>query len=729
MRDEAFRSPASRHPIHHLLYIFAAASLWALVLSISPAARADLPAFLESATLHPVGGAPEGRFGRAVAIDGDRAVVTANQGSFISGTEPEEIGAAAYVFERDSAGLWHQTAKLIPDAPIGSSGLYGHSVAIEGSVIVVGAPYMARAHVYEYSGTAWVETAALNGPGFGVSVAIENGVIGVGSNSPHGMRLFRRQSGSWTQIATFANGGNAGGSDYMGPFVDVTTDYAIHGSPGDNTTDPELPELVYIYSRPSSGDWTAATLSILGPGNINRYVKISGNAAVIGGAVYERNSAGQWLAASGHVALDTDSDIDGTLVVNGGGVQERASAGDWPAVARLVTSDGNQLSRSRLSGRRVISNQQQQDEATAYVFDVPENLQEIDLQVFDFEDGQSSGWNAIAGSFSVASSGDTRVYRQSDYAGNATSMLIGSYGHNQSVHGYAVPRAFNGADRWFGLAVRYLDANNHYYLTVRSSQVIQLKKIVGGVVQTLASAPMSVAVNRGYNLRLEANEARLRVFVDDRLLFDVTDGSLLQGYSGVMMYKTRADIDNIALGGNPGTVHFSTGFEAGDPNVTGDFGWQFTTVNGSQVIYLPVTVTSGNARAGGSPQYNATAASVRARATAFDGADRWFGLALRYRDAQNYHYVTVRGSNTILLRKLVNGVPQTLDSAPLTVTLNTWYRLRLEVIDQKLVVYVDNNRVLEASDPALPSIGNMGTAALLTYKAAAQFDDLHVFGY
>lgn len=723
MRDEAFRS--SRQPTRGLLCIFASVTM--LALSLSPPARADLPGFLESAKLQPVDGAPEGGFGRALAIDGDRAVVTANQGSFITDTTPEEIGAAAYVFERDAGGQWHQTAKLVPNTPIGQWGLYGYSVALEGNVIVVGAPYRSSAYVYEHSGSGWVNTTTLTGPGFGISVAIENGVIGVSSNTPHGMRLFQKQSGAWTQIATFANGGNSGGSNYMGPNVDVTTNHAIHWSPGEHLTDPELPEAVYIYSRPSGGDWSAATLSTL-TSNINRHVKISGDAAVIGSAVYERYASGEWGPIEGDIASDWDADIDGTLVVNSETVRERAGFGYWPPVARLVTSDSYELGRSRLSGRRVISSRAHQEPA-AYVFDVPEDPQETFLQTFDFENGQASGWNALTGSFSVVTSGATRVYRQSDYAGNATSMLTGSFGRNQSVHGFITPRAFNGADRWFGLAVRYTDANNHYYITVRSSQQIQLKKIVGGVVQTLASAPLSVAVNRGYNLRLEANAARLRVFVENRLLFDVIDSALLQGYSGVMMYKTRADIDNIVFGGNPGTTHFSTGFETDDPKVGGMTGWQYVTANGSQVISTPVTSTTTSAQATGSPHYNATAASVRARATQFDGADRWFGLALRYKDAQNYHYITVRGSNTILLRKLVNGVPQTLDSASLPVTLNTWYQLRLEIIEQKLVVYVNDNPVLEATDPTLQTIGNLGSAALLAYKARGQFDDFHVFGY
>jgi len=40
---------------------------------------------------------------------------------------------------------------------------------------------------------------------------------------------------------------------------------------------------------------------------------------------------------------------------------------------------------------------------------------------------------------------------------------------------------------WFGLLARYVDARNYYYLTVRSSNVLQIRKLVNGVTTQLKS--------------------------------------------------------------------------------------------------------------------------------------------------------------------------------------------------------------------------------------------------
>ena len=285
--------------------------------------------------------------------------------------------------------------------------------------------------------------------------------------------------------------------------------------------------------------------------------------------------------------------------------------------------------------------------------------------------------------------------------------------------------SFNGADRWFGLAVRYIDANNHYYVTARSSNVIQLKKIVNGSVQTLASAALSVATGRNYRLRLEAIGQRLRLHVDDELLLEARDSSLLQGQSGLLMYKTAADFDNVLWGANPlSTLHrsdFEPDLSARFP-ITASPGWRRVPLGSGHVLEYPLTDGGASAVAIGGMSTNSSA-SVSARATAFDGADRWFGLAARYIDAQNYHYLTVRNSNTVMLRKLVNGAIHTLDTASFTVNTNVWYRLRLDIVGQSVRGYIDGKLVVEANDPDLPMDDAGGRSALVLYKTAAQYDN------
>jgi hypothetical protein len=130
--------------MRQLWKIAAAASLLFAALTTATAAPAVL---LETARLTPGDGAPEGGFGRDVAIDGDVAVVTANEMLPYWGAGPELPGAA-YVYERSGAGVWQQTAKLTPQ-PATSGDLFGLKVAVEGNVIVVGAPFSRLTYVLE----------------------------------------------------------------------------------------------------------------------------------------------------------------------------------------------------------------------------------------------------------------------------------------------------------------------------------------------------------------------------------------------------------------------------------------------------------------------------------------------------------------------------------------------------------------------------------------------------
>jgi len=110
---------------------------------------------------------------------------------------------------------------------------------------------------------------------------------------------------------------------------------------------------------------------------------------------------------------------------------------------------------------------------------------------------------------------------------------------------------------------------------------------------------------------------------------------------------------------------------------------------------------------------------TRARATGFSGQDRWFGIAARYVDESNYYYLAVRNSNTVSLRKLVNGAITVLGTAPLTVTPNTWYDLRLDAVGNELRAFVNGVQVLQAIDASHAS----GQGGILTYKTGAEYVD------
>jgi hypothetical protein len=132
------------------------------------------------------------------------------------------------------------------------------------------------------------------------------------------------------------------------------------------------------------------------------------------------------------------------------------------------------------------------------------------------------------------------------------------------------------------------------------------------------------------------------------------------------------------------------------------------------------TATDGGAKAVTPIPTDAPIVQAKAMATAFgSGAGRWFGIMARYQDDNNYYYVTVRNDNTIALRKLGNGAISELDVAPLAVTANTWYTLRLEAIGEALRVYVNGQLMLEAHDASFAR----GSYGLVMYKTATRYKD------
>jgi hypothetical protein len=66
-------------------------------------------------------------------------------------------------------------------------------------------------------------------------------------------------------------------------------------------------------------------------------------------------------------------------------------------------------------------------------------------------------------------------------------------------------------------------------------------------VATLGSASLPITLNRSYRTRLETIGTRLRLYVDDQLLAEASDSSLSHDVAGVMMFRTKADYDNVVV--------------------------------------------------------------------------------------------------------------------------------------------------------------------------------------
>ena len=175
-------------------------------------------------------------FGLSVAIYGSTAVV---------GAPYKNTGTAAYVFVR-SGSAWSQQAKLTA-ADGGSGDLFGSSVAIYGSTVLVGAPgansFTGAAYVFARSGTAWSQQAKLtargtSGESLGWSVAIygSTAVLGAPSNQfdTGAAYVFARSGTAWSQQAKLT-AADAASSDDFGGSVALYGSTAIAGAPYKNS--------------------------------------------------------------------------------------------------------------------------------------------------------------------------------------------------------------------------------------------------------------------------------------------------------------------------------------------------------------------------------------------------------------------------------------------------------------------------------------------------------------
>jgi hypothetical protein len=719
-----------------LLARFLACSLFLF----APVSFAAEPLILEDFRLVPSDTSPPG-FGRSVAIDGNVAVVGATDG----GGMPEQgRPGAAYVFERQSNGTWQQVARLLPlhEEPEGTgSSNFGTSVAIEGNVIVVGCYFSAQTTVFERINGVWTRTAVLDNTS-GVDVDIQDGTIITSFFT--GADLYRRGPTGWVKMQELRNGVPLADADYVGPTVAIASTAAIHGSYGnDDDIGPDVPGTAYIYTLGPNHLWNGGPVTALtdpegasGADAFSTNVDISGSTALIYAYpvpyIFERNTSGAWLpvqAIDGAVVLDRNT-ILATPLSGGVRVYRRSSTTTWKHRASLAAGTGESLSSLALKGNRAIGGGY--NTPAAFVYTLPQQLLPNPAMVQeDFEDDVADGWVAQPNStFVVTSIRGSRMYRQTSTVGNATSIYQNADWDRQSIQADVTPRAYatGTGDRWFGLMVRYTDANNFYYITVRNSNTIDLKRMQNGVITTLASAPLQVAFNRNYALRLEAHADHLRVFVEGRQVFNVFDTALTHGRPGITMFRTQADYDNVILNPDPSRIlkdeHFNTPTIQMDWDYA-DYNYQWVKLPDQNVFTQPTTGGGAYAVAGRTEGYRDQIIRARMRATQFNGADRWFGLIGRYVDSRNYYYVTVRSSNQVSLRKLTNGVVTTLDtafiSATTPITVNTWYDLRLDIVGTKLRVYLNRLLMAEATDTESPHVaGRYGVAA---YKTAAEADD------
>ena len=368
--------------------------------SILAALRKDNAAWPQGGELTPSDGNANDAFGYSVAINGNTVVV----GAIDLTVGSNQYQGAVYVFV-ESGGVWSQQAELTA-----SDGRqldqFGDSVAISGSTIVAGASKYynggpGAVYVFEQTGGTWSQRAELTSPPdvdntndqFGSSVAIDGSMIVAGaplrstssSMAQGAAYVFAQNGNTWTRKAELtASDGLAG--DHFGVLVALSGSTAVVGAPCHPSQDwlceSPGPGAAYVYAE-TGGAWSQQAMLTPSDGKASdefgSAVAVSGSTAVVGapchpaptgfpcyqnpgpGAAYVFvNSGGTWgqqaelaapnvgpedfgwsVATSGSTAvIGALEDTVGSNQFQGAAYVFAQSGKNWVQGAKLTASDG-----------------------------------------------------------------------------------------------------------------------------------------------------------------------------------------------------------------------------------------------------------------------------------------------------------------------------------------------------------------------------------------------------
>jgi hypothetical protein len=682
--------------------------------------------------------------GSAIAVDGSRLIV----GSFRVNV-PGPLTRQVYLYERNASGQWVFVVQLLDVA--GAEQAPPIQVALKGNIAA--ATFLNALHVFELTSSGWVHTA-LSTPSpiavMGSDVAIDGSTIVVGGATGRFQGvIFRKNSAGQWGYAAHVSGGLAP-SHAVGGDVDISGSTIALGSSGS----------AFLFTE-VNGAWSqSAELRYPLEGDVSPHfghiVELDGDTLILRDIGFEVDSqdmhmflrsAGVWSYASSvrnPIVFTTpeNATISGNLIAQPIENSIRRSilvyerdGTELRPVAELRLSDDPPfvpLSLVAFNGRTVSAVTANFERQMIVRFDLPADLSQPAIVQDNFQDGNANGWTpSNISNWSVVTSGGSRVYRQTSFVSESRSVLTNAAWTNQSAQAEVTPTAVQGTDRFVGVMVRVSDASNYYYVSLRSSNTVQLRKKVNGAFITLASAPLTFQLNRRYRLRVEAIGARIRAYVDGALVLEAIDTSHAEGSPGLLTWGARADFDNVVVTPNPLRTLYVDSFsnESTFPWVR-EFGtWADLPPSVdpeepdpyAHLRNFAQTSTTGKGRAYVGTSTDDMVVQARARATSALVTGGWFGVMARHIDDRNFYYLRL-GDGRVSIRKFVNGSFFELAGAPFAVSANVTYTLRLEVIGTSLRGYVNKRFLVEANDSSHAA----GRYGLATNRTAVRFDDVLV---
>lgn len=249
------------------------------------------------------------RFGRAVSLDGDRALIAG--------------GGSTYVYEHDGV-RWNRRAILTADdgtTPSSSVSLDGDRALVSG----IGFTY-----VFAYDGTRWREQAtlaatdgtALGGP---VSLDGDRALVRTSGDAGRAAFVFAFDGAGWTQQGKLLPDDYDADEALFGASVALSGDHALVGAPFDQEVGTRA-GAAFVFSfdeaLPAGQQWREQT-KILPPPNVDAFA-YAGRSVSLGGD---------------HALLGAPTDDDPCLSSTGSAYLYAFDGATWTLVTEVTASD------------------------------------------------------------------------------------------------------------------------------------------------------------------------------------------------------------------------------------------------------------------------------------------------------------------------------------------------------------------------------------------------------
>ena len=669
----------------------------------------------------------------AVAIHGDSLIIIADQPTY----------RGAFLYRRRAAdGRWSFNKTLaLTDVPVAQRRA---GLAMKNNLAVI--DITGQSIIWERVSTGWVPAHTASPillPG-GYAISVDRVLIGGDGCSTDGFIYQKTSGGLWDVTGRLPSAGGcvAGERD-----VELNYDYALVNSPAGN---------IRAYRRNGTAiEWASAGSFQLQGQSVGRSGPMALQKAIgaAPGSTIYRRSGTTWTLDQTLMPADYGTGTgDAQAVLYRDNVLitiEGATEQGWHATPHLYVPDAAGKFQNvgildtnanttdiDISGNTVVAASEGPPNIPRLaVFELPTPVVPPNAIVNDFNNRDASGFQTTpAGAYSIVGSGSQWFYRQPSMAPHTEAVVSGSdWSYYQSIDVQVHPGLLTYPGTWVGAALRYIDADNYYFASIHHNH-IAINRRLNGVNTELAGVALGgTNDNRFHDLHfhirknaggLGGRDSLVATFDSQFLTYTTDTSPLTHGSAALLTNLTRADFDNLQVSPSSRYGLLSVNFldNPDRPLETSGGTWAIQDAQSPYGIYQ--TNTNVLATAVGGAPIDDQRVRTYARLESFGAANPvpWLGVIARYQDPSNYYFLSVRGSGTLQIRKIVNGVTTVLAARDFAVNAGEFHHYELHVVGDQLHASVDGVVLATAHDSDLP-VGRHGIA---TYHAAAFFNSLSV---